>query len=474
MKGQNIKYQMNNVKETCAQEGKQQLFIDQRKLDVDLVFYGGSAGGGKTFALLFEALRYHKIKNYNAIIFRKNITHINTPGGLYDASYKLFSKFNARCVKHHNTFYFDEFGSKIKLAHLERDDRVYKYDGSEIPLICFDELTHFSKFQFFYLFSRNRSSIGIKPYIRATCNPDPDSWVRDFIDFYIDKNGYAIEERCGLIRYFVNNENEIHWFASKKEAKKDFPNRAAISFTFINSNIEDNKFLLEKDPNYKNRLDSLDKVTRARLLFGNWNIRPSPGDFFNRANFEIVNSLPFINKSVRAWDFAFTRPSETSPDPDYTVGIKVGVSKENVFYVIDIIRFREPPGFVEKSFRNISSQDGHKTIIRIPKDAGGMAIGYVYNLEKALRSDNLRYQIKIESVSKSKEERATLASTHSSNNNIKLLKGKWNQSFLNELELFPIGIHDDQVDALSDAIKELALASGPVRIIDKPPALIEY
>ncbi len=459
---------------TKAQEGKQQLFIKQRDKKVDIVFYGGAAGGGKTFALLFEALRYHKKKNYDVIIFRKHITHINTPGGLYDASYKLFSKFNARCVKHHNTFYFDEFKSKIKLAHLERDDRVYKYDGSEIPLICFDELTHFSKFQFFYLLSRNRSSIGIRPYIRATCNPDPDSWVRDFIDFYLDKNGYAIENRCGMIRYFINYNDEIHWFSSKQKAKDLFPSLEPKSFTFINSNVYDNKILLKENPEYISNLQNLNRVEGGRLLNGNWNIRPKPGDFFNRVNFEKVDFLPFFERTVRSWDFAFTKPSQANSDPDYTVGIKIGLSKENVYYIIDMIRFRESPALVERNFRNIASQDGHKTIIRIPKDAGGMAIGYVHNLHNSLKKDNLRYKIKIESVSKSKEERASLACTDVKNNNVKILKAKWNDTFLNELEGFPIGKHDDIVDAFSDGITELAMRrKSPYEII-KPKAIIEY
>ncbi len=97
---------MNNLSvEVGPQKGKQQLFIDQFYKGVDVCFYGGAAGGGKTFALLFEALRQHRVKNFKSIIFRKNITHINIPGGLWDAASEMYTMFNARCVKNERSFF---------------------------------------------------------------------------------------------------------------------------------------------------------------------------------------------------------------------------------------------------------------------------------------------------------------------------------------------------------------------------------
>ncbi len=158
----------------------------------------------------------------------------------------MYQQLNARCVKHHSTFYFDKYNSSIKLAHLERDDRTFKYDGSEIAYLSFDELTHFTEYQFFYLLSRNRTTCGIKAYCRATCNPDSQSWVREFIDWYIDKKGYAIESRCGVVRFFVRDSGETHWFDTKEEAKKKYPLLPSSSFTFINSSLKDNEELKKK------------------------------------------------------------------------------------------------------------------------------------------------------------------------------------------------------------------------------------
>ena len=67
-------------------------------------------------------------------------------------------------------------GAKIKFAHLEYDSTVLDWQGSALAFIGYDELTHFTEKQFFYMLSRNRSTSGVRPYIRGTTNPDPDSW----------------------------------------------------------------------------------------------------------------------------------------------------------------------------------------------------------------------------------------------------------------------------------------------------------
>ncbi len=79
-------------------------------------------------------------------------------------------------------------GAKVTFQHIERDDDLEKFQGSQICEICFDELTHFTKKQFFYLLSRNRTSCNVAPHVRGTCNPDSDSWVAEFISWWIDQD----------------------------------------------------------------------------------------------------------------------------------------------------------------------------------------------------------------------------------------------------------------------------------------------
>jgi hypothetical protein len=87
----------------------------------------------------------------------------------------------------------------LQFAGIELEKDLENFKGSQVPLIIFDELTGFSERMFWYLLSRNRSSTGVKPYLRMTCNPVSDGWVRKLVDWWIDDDGYPIEERCGVV-----------------------------------------------------------------------------------------------------------------------------------------------------------------------------------------------------------------------------------------------------------------------------------
>ena len=159
------------------QRGPQETFLST---PADIAIYGGAAGGGKSFALLMEPLRHITKPGFSAVFFRRNTTQIKNPGGLWDESLKMYGGMLTPTAsvlewKHPVS------GARLKLAHLEHETTVYDWQGAQISLICFDELTHFTKAQFFYMLSRNRSTCGVRPYIRATTNPDADSWVAEFI-----------------------------------------------------------------------------------------------------------------------------------------------------------------------------------------------------------------------------------------------------------------------------------------------------
>ena len=110
---------------------------------------------------------------------------IRAEGGLWDASKSIYSLIDAAYPRDSRLEWVFPSNVKLKFSHLEYEKNIYDWQGSEIPFIGFDELTHFTSSMFFYLLSRNRSTCGVKPYIRATCNPDPDSWVADLIAWWI-------------------------------------------------------------------------------------------------------------------------------------------------------------------------------------------------------------------------------------------------------------------------------------------------
>src|SRR5207247_9384309 len=121
-----------------------------------------------------------------------------------------------------------------------------------ITLICFDELTHFTAGQCLSMVSRNRSTCGVRPYIRATCNPDADSWVAEFLAWWIDQEtGLPIPERAGVLRHFIRVSEKVVWADRPEELMQqmklpqDLPPGAdpprPISVTFIPAKVFDNQ-----------------------------------------------------------------------------------------------------------------------------------------------------------------------------------------------------------------------------------------
>lgn len=268
----------------APQKGFQELVLTSR---ADIAFVGGSAGGGKTWLLLVEAARNITTPGFGGVIFRRTMPQVANPGGLWDTSqtlYPLLGGYGKDSVKE---WVFDK-GTRIKFAHLEHEKNKLDWQGSQIPFIGFDEVTHFTEGQFWYLVSRNRSACGVRPYIRATCNPDPLSWVARLVEWWIDPiSGFPIPERNGVLRYFTRDGENLVWGDTVEEVVAQCPHifdnpnlqisgvgmeRLVKSFTFISGNIYDNQLFIAADPSYLGNLLSLRPEEKARLLGGNWKI----------------------------------------------------------------------------------------------------------------------------------------------------------------------------------------------------------
>jgi len=440
----------------APQRGPQEAFLSS---PADICIYGGAAGGGKSYALLMEPLRHIDIPSFGFVCFRRTMNQITNEGGLWDTSMLIYPYTGARPRKSPTLQWIYPSGAKGSFAHLQYDADVLGWQGSQITLIMFDELTHFTKSQFFYMLSRNRSTCGVKPYIRATTNPDADSWVAEFISWWIDQNtGYPIPERAGAIRFFIRINDKIYWADSRDELMAQFPETGpddAKSVTFIPSSIFDNKELLEKDPGYLANLKSLPTVERERLLGGNWKIRPAAGLYFKRGDAVMVEELPTdIVQWVRRWDLAATAPSENNPTPDWTAGMLMGKRKNGRFVIADLIHVRQNAADVRAMVKNTAIADKArfkrvKTVL--PIDPGQAGKDQYQSYATMLSG----FTVAGERETGDKVTRAEPFAAQWQAGNIDVLIAPWNADLFSELEGFPDLKFDDIVDAGSGAFNAL-------------------
>ena len=193
--------------------------------------------------------------------------------------------------------------------------------------------------------------------------------------------------------------------------------------------------------------------------------RPAPreGGLFKRSWFaeRIIppEAVPNVLRRCRGWDLAST-VKRAGNNPDWTTGVRVGRSTEGNFYVEHVDRLQGSPGTVAGTVRSYAGTDPKGTVIRLPEDPGQAGKAQAEAFVKALAG----YSVKTVRVTGDKETRARPAAIQCEAGNVYLVRGEWNEAFLDELCNFPMGAHDDQVDAFADALNELALGAAPYNI----------
>ena len=256
-------------------DGRQTEFLSS---DADMTFFGGAAGGGKTFALLLEPLRHVANGRFRAVIIRRTGTEITDEGGLADESAMLYPHLSGEFSQKFLRWTFPS-GARVRFRHLQNKDYVSEWKGTQAALLGFDQVEDTEEAEFFYICSRLRSVSGVRPYIRCTCNPDPDSWVATFLDWWIGEDGYPLEERAGKKRWVVRDvHGEFIWGDTPDEVvalarQKGTNNPLPRSVTFIPAKLDDNPTLMQINPEYEAMLEALSPVERMRLKHGNWKVR---------------------------------------------------------------------------------------------------------------------------------------------------------------------------------------------------------
>ncbi|MBI2392806.1 MAG: phage terminase large subunit [Deltaproteobacteria bacterium] len=419
--------------------------------------YGGAAGGGKSEALLAGALRWVSVSHFRALILRR--TYADLERSLIDRARSFFRAAYPE-AEYNETKKVWRFpsGACVFFGHLDHEKDKYAYQSAEFSYIAFDELTHFSESQYTYLLSRARSSRGLPVRIRAATNPGGDGheWVMRRWAPWLDPTCDVHADPSEPL-FYKNDEDGPRWVERGTEG--------ALSRVFIPAKVSDNPYLTNGDPSYIERLRGLDPVTRAQLLDGNWLARPAAGLLFKAAWLERVDAAPSDAVRVRYWDRAATGESDAKRgrDPDYTAGVKLARTRDGLFFVEDVVRFRGRPHEVMARVQLTAALDGRGVAIGIEQDPGSAGVFEADAYVRALAGYNVR---KIRPTG-DKITRAQPASAQAEAKNFRVVRGAWSQAFLAELEGFPEGAHDDQVDALSGAFAMLAAPPPNLRELER-------
>ena len=225
------------------------------------VLYGGAAGGGKSFGLLADPMRYFGNGNFNGLILRRTNDELRE---LVWKSQELYPKAypGAKWQEKKSQWVFPS-GAKLWMTYLEREEDVLRYQGQAFSYIAFDELTqHATPFAWNYMRSRLRTTDPSLPiFMRGTTNPGGPghSWVkRMFIDPAPANKAFpATDIDTGDVLSYPEGHD--------KAGQPLFYRR------FIPATLKDNPYLYDEG-NYEANLLSLPEMQRRQLLEGDWAI----------------------------------------------------------------------------------------------------------------------------------------------------------------------------------------------------------
>jgi predicted phage terminase large subunit-like protein len=420
-----LKYLEPKMPEFCPEEPSitQKVFLRTNSIEA---LFGGAAGGGKSSALLMAAMQYVEVPGYSAILFRRTYADLALPGAIMDRFQHWIAPYDeVRWNANNYTAVFPS-GARISFGYLNNQQDYLRYKGAEFQFIGMDEVTEIRENDYRYLFSRLRrpasgplSQVPLR--MRAASNPAPN-WVRQ--------------------RFIVEG----------KETGR----------IFVPSKLTDNPGI--DAASYRQSLQALDPIERRRLELGDW-WSTSLGTLFERESFVVIDQVdvPELTSSARAvrfWDLAATEPSQSNPDPDWTVGTLM-LFDQGIAYVLDVRKARVKGEKVEQFIAQTAYEDGRGVPIRMEQEPGSSG--------KALADQYARYVVPGydfgairstgDKVTRSRPFAAAVA-----NGNVRLVRGPWLTEYLDEFSSFPEAAnHDDQVDSSVGAFTFLTGLGLPQR-----------
>lgn len=458
--------------------GPQKEFVESTCREI---LYGGAAGGGKSEALTALPLLWMHLKGFLSLTLRRSSTQLPD---LLKKSERLYK--NALGIKPASpkkwggrTTYHQRNGGESVFGHCNLTTDHKQFDGWEINLLNFDELTHFTETQYKYICARVRSADPNLPtFIRATTNPGGEghAWVFKHWGAWLDPEFEAdglpsLSEReigeNGKPLSPPAKPGEVWWIRTNADGSEKYfrsdpgtePGETiALSRTFIPAKLSDNPILSKNDPAYAAQINTLDAVRRAQLGDGNWLIKPAAGLFFKRRWCQFVDKtdIPAGAIFVRFWDRAGTEKTDDN-DPDFTVGLLMA-RFDNTYWVVDRTKGQWSPGKVEEKILECAKFDhdnvSPESLTVVAKDPGqagkSQALHTVQNLSG--------YRVSMLAEGGSKLARFGPFSSQAEHGNVRICKGAWNDDYCTCLEEFDgqEKQHDDDADGTSGAFTMLA------------------
>ena len=261
-----------------ANDGPQTDFLAAPERDV---LYGGAAGGGKSYAMLIDPLRFAHRAAHRALILRRSMPELRE---LIDKSRELYPKAFPGCkYKEVEKLWNFPSGAKVEFGFLERDADVYRYQGQAYSWIGFDEITHLpTEFGWNYLASRLRTTDPeISTYMRCTANPGGvgANWVKKrYVDPYPPNESFTGEDN--------------------------------LTRKFIPARLDDNPYLA-KDGRYEEMLMALPPTQRKQLLEGNWDVNEGAAFTEFEQDVHVITpfEIPISWERVKGIDYGYASES---------------------------------------------------------------------------------------------------------------------------------------------------------------------
>ncbi len=411
-------------------------------------FYGGAAGPGKSTALLMAALQYADVPGYSALLLRRTYGDLALPGALMDMAREWLLGTDARWSAATKTWTFPRGGS-LTFGHLMKEEDKRRYAGAAFQFIGFDELTQFTETQYTFLFSRLR-----KPK-RAVLGVAAD--------------GTSLRDVPLRMRSASNPGGPGHEWVRRRLVNAKTRHAGAV---FLPALLSENPHIDAET--YLAALEHLPEIERMRLVRGDWSAK-DVGTAFDTSRVRIMEEADLIDagwgrhpdgrparvRSARCWDMAATEESPASPDPDYTVGALVSLCEGSGLWLVeDVVRVRRQAADVERVVAQTAQRDGRNVAVWITQEPGSagkaLVAHYARNVLRGFAVHGWR-------ESGDKETRARIPAAAVGNGLVLMRAGRWVEALLEEMDAFPNGAHDDQVDALSEAWHALS-RGGAARV----------